>query len=170
MTISIASAADIPALNYLINSAYRGEAAKKGWTTEAYLLEGTRTDETALAALLKIPGSAMLICRNHEELVSGCVYLQKQVDTFYLGMLTVSPLLQGAGMGRLLLQTSEAHVKKEKGRTISITVISVRHELIAWYERRGYAKTGETRPFPVDPAIGMPSQHLEFVVMRKIIA
>jgi ribosomal protein S18 acetylase RimI-like enzyme len=168
MNISIAAAPDIPALNILINSAYRGDSSKKGWTTEADLLDGIRTDESSLAASISKEGAVILTCRN-ETTITGCVYLQKEPGTVYLGMLTVSPLLQASGIGRKLLQASEEYVKKEKFDTITMTVISVRHELIAWYERHGYTKTGETKPFPTDPAFGIPRQPLEFVVMKKIL-
>ena len=167
MNISIASIADVPVLNTLINSAYRGEGSKKGWTTEADLLDGIRTNEKTLVDLINQPGAAMLAARNEEAAITGCMYLQKQVDTFYLGMLTVSPHLQAAGIGGCLLNAAEAHVKKEGYHSISMTVISVRHELIAWYERHGYAKTGETKPFPTDPSFGIPKQPLEFIVMKK---
>jgi ribosomal protein S18 acetylase RimI-like enzyme len=169
MNISIATATDIPALNILINSAYRGEGAKKGWTTEADLLDGVRTNEKNLADLINKTGAAILTCHNETGIITGCVYLQKEPGTFYLGMLTVSPELQAAGIGRQLLQAAEAYVKKENGNNISMTVISVRYELIAWYERHGYAKTGETKPFPNDPAFGIPKQPLEFVVMKKML-
>jgi predicted N-acetyltransferase YhbS len=167
MTISEASAPDIPALNILINSAYRGESARKGWTTEADLLDGIRTDEPALAALLHQQGASMLVCRDKSGRIIGCVYLQKEPETFYLGMLTVDPGLQAAGIGSRLLHAAEEHVKSQQGNTISMTVISVRHELIAWYERKGYSQTGETKPFPDDPAFGIPRQPLMFVVMKK---
>jgi ribosomal protein S18 acetylase RimI-like enzyme len=167
MNISVATGADIPALNILINSAYRGESSKKGWTTEADLLGGVRTDETSLAVLLNKPGAVIFTSRNEEGIITGCVYLQKEPGTFYLGMLTVSPVLQANGIGRQLMKAAEEYVKKEKTDNISMTVISVRHELIAWYERNGYIKTGETKPFPTDPAFGIPKQPLEFVVMKK---
>lgn len=169
MTISIAVAADIPQLNILINGAYRGEAAKKGWTTEADLLDGVRTDETALAALLHKPGATLLCGKDEKNIIVGCVYLEKQGDTFYLGMLTVSPVMQGSGIGKLFLKAAEEFAKKEHAASITMTVISVRHELIAWYERHGYHSTGETKPFPTDPAFGIPRQPLEFIVMKKII-
>lgn len=169
MIISIAAAADITALNILINSAYRGEVSKKGWTTEADLLAGVRINEQYLLDLINKTGAAILVWRNEAGIISGCVYLQKEPGTFYLGMLTVSPPLQAAGIGRQLLQAAEAYVKKENGNNISMTVISVRHELIAWYERHGYAKTGETKPFPKDPAFGIPKQPLQFVVMKKML-
>ena len=169
MNISIATAADIPALNILINNAYRGEAAKKGCTTEANLLDGVRTSEQSLAELINREGSTVLTSRDEKGDITGCVYLQKEPGTCYLGMLTVSPLLQAADIGRQLLHAAESYARKENINNISMTVISVRHELIAWYERHGYIKTGETKPFPTDPAFGIPKQPLEFVVMKKNI-
>jgi N-acetylglutamate synthase-like GNAT family acetyltransferase len=169
MNISIATAADIPALNILINSAYRGEASKKGWTTEADLLDGVRTSEQSLAALINKEGATILTSRDGKGAITGCVYLQKEPTTCYLGMLTVSPLLQAAGIGLQLLQAGENYAREQHINNISMTVISLRHELIAWYEKHGYAKTGETVPFPTDPAFGIPKQPLEFVVMRKMI-
>ncbi len=167
MSISLAGLADIPALSLLVNSAYRGESAKKGWTSEADLLDGTRTDPAALKLLLERPGSLILVARAGNGQVNGCVHLEQQADSWYLGMLTVNPDLQGSGIGRQLLQAAEAYVKKEQGTSISMTVISVRHELIAWYEKYGYGKTGETKPFPDNPTFGIPKQPLEFVVMKK---
>jgi len=111
----------------------------------------------------------MLLYRNNERLLAGCVYLEQQPDTVYLGMLTVSPLLQAGGIGKQLLQAAEDFAKRNGVDNISMTVISVRHELIAWYERHGYAKTGETKPFPTDPAFGIPKQPLEFIAMKKMI-
>lgn len=163
----MATTADIPALNTLVNSAYRGESSKKGWTTEANILDGIRTDEKNLAELFSKPGATILLSRNETEQLTGCVYLQKEPSTYYLGMLTVSPHLQAGGIGRQLMLAAEEYVKKENISTITMTVISVRHELIAWYERNGYAKTGETKPFPTDPSFGIPKQPLEFVVMKK---
>jgi len=168
-TISIAGIPDISALNTLVNSAYRGEGSKQGWTTEADLLEGIRTSEKGLAGLINQPGASILLARNEAGIINGCVYLQKQSDTVYLGMLTVSPALQGAGIGKQLLKAAEAFAKNENIPSISMTVISVRSELIAWYERHGYARTGETKPFPTDPAFGIPKQPLEFVVMKKML-
>jgi ribosomal protein S18 acetylase RimI-like enzyme len=169
MNISIAAIDDVPSLVDLVNSAYRGEAAKKGWTTEADLLDGIRTDEPSLAGMLKKTGATMLICRNKAGSVAGCVYLEQQPGTVYLGMLTVSPLLQASGIGKQLLKAAEDFAKENGADNISMTVISVRHELIAWYERHGYTKTGETKPFPTGPAFGIPKQPLEFIVMKKMI-
>ena len=169
ITISIATKADVPALNELINSAYRGESSKKGWTTEADLLGGIRTNETILHDLIDKPGATLLVARNEEKNIVAGVYLQKETDSLYLGMLTVSPSLQAAGIGKQLLKAAEEFAAKENYHVISMTVISVRTELIAWYERHGYEKTGETKPFPTDPAFGIPKQPLEFVVMKKAL-
>ena len=169
MHISKATDADIPSMVTLINSAYRGESSKKGWTTEADLLGGIRTSEKSLQDTMNKPGAVILVNRNDNGDITACVYLQKEPGTFYLGMLTVSPLLQAGGIGGRLLNAAEAYVKEQNGNNITMTVISVRAELIAWYERHGYAKTGESKPFPTDPAFGIPKQPLEFVVMKKIL-
>ena len=169
MHISKATAADIPSMVTLINSAYRGESSKKGWTTEADLLGGIRTSEKSLQDTMNKPGAVILVNRNDNGDITACVYLQKEPGTFYLGMLTVSPLLQAGGIGGRLLNAAEAYVKEQNGNNITMTVISVRAELIAWYERHGYVKTGESKPFPTDPAFGIPKQPLEFVVMKKTL-
>jgi len=169
MHISKATDADIPSMVTLINSAYRGESSKKGWTTEADLLGGVRTSEKSLQDTMNKPGAVILVNRNDNGDITACVYLQKEPGTFYLGMLTVSPLLQAGGIGGRLLNAAEAYVKEQNGNNITMTVISVRAELIAWYERHGYVKTGESKPFPADPAFGIPKQPLEFVVMKKTL-
>jgi ribosomal protein S18 acetylase RimI-like enzyme len=161
---------NISELVQLVNSAYRGETSKRGWTTEADLLDGIRTDATALSKLINNEHGVMLVAKHANSEVIGCVSLQQQRDSIYLGMLTVSPLLQGAGIGKQLLKAAEEYAKKHNYGSITMTVISLRTELIAWYERHGYRTTGETRPFPSsDPAFGIPKADLEFVVMRKII-
>jgi ribosomal protein S18 acetylase RimI-like enzyme len=169
MKILPATINDITALSDLVNSAYRGESSKKGWTTEADLLGGIRTNEKSLAEMMNTPGAVILIYRNETNSITGCIYLQKQDAILYLGMLTVSPHLQNAGIGKQLLAAAAEYAKEKRCGSITMTVISVRQELIAWYERHGYYKTGETKPFPDDPSFGLPKQPLEFVVMEKII-
>ncbi|HTL09695.1 MAG TPA: GNAT family N-acetyltransferase, partial [Chitinophagaceae bacterium] len=146
-----------------------GEDAKKGWTTEADLLDGIRTDEDALQSLMQTPGAVMLTARDTENTIAGCVYLERQAGSFYLGMLTVSPLLQAGGIGKQLLYAAEDYVRQQGYNSITMSVISVRHELIAWYQRHGYAATGDTKPFPSSPAFGIPKQPLEFIVMKKTL-
>ena len=158
---------DVGALSLLVNGAYRGESSKKGWTTEADLLDGIRTDETALQKMIEAPGTIILKCTDESEQLLGCVYLQKKQSSLYLGMLTVAPELQAMGIGKKLLAAAEDQARAMECDTITITVIAVRHELIGWYERHGYRATGDTQPFPKDPSFGIPKQPLHFIVMEK---
>lgn len=160
---------DVPALVKLVNSAYRGESSKKGWTTETDLLSGIRTNEMALASIFQKTSDTILKCCDAYENIIGCVHLQHQDKKIYLGMLTVSPQLQAKGIGKLLLTASENYARENNFDSIIMTVISVREELIAWYERRGYISTGKTKPFPNDPNFGIPKQELKFIVMEKKI-
>jgi ribosomal protein S18 acetylase RimI-like enzyme len=166
----LATKDDIAALNILVNSAYRGESSKQGWTTEADLLDGIRTDENGLEKTLEKPNSWILKCLDELNQIVACVHLEKDETQLYLGMLTVSPTLQNKGIGKLLLQEAERFALKENCNSIYMTVITERKELIAWYEKHGYINTGITKPFPMnDPAFGLPKRPLEFVVLRKEI-
>lgn len=167
LVIAPATKEDIPALNRLVNSAYRGETSRKGWTTEADLLDGIRTDPEALEDMIGQPGAVILKCTDEKENLRGCVFLRKTDNQLYLGMLTVAPELQGGGIGKKLLEASEDYARRQGCQKIVMTVISVRDELIAWYERKGFRTTGEKSPFPNDPRFGIPKQELEFVVMEK---
>ena len=170
MPISISTQEDIPALVRLINSAYRGEESKKGWTTEAYVLDGDlRTDPPTLAKLIQAPGTVILKYENDKKEIEGCVFLQTRENRLYLGMLSVSPLLQAKGIGKELMNASHVYAREQGLTAVFMRVISLRHELIAWYERRGYYLTGETEPMPDDTRFGIPNQPLEFVIMEKKI-
>jgi ribosomal protein S18 acetylase RimI-like enzyme len=165
--LSIADDVDIPALNALINDAYRGEHSKKGWTTEADLLDGLRTDEQTLGNIMHEPTSFILKYMDKGE-IAACVHLRKDDGLLYLGMLTVSPELQGEGIGKKLLLAAETEARKLGYTSIYMTVLSVRKELIAWYVRHGYKDTGQRKPFDnKDPRFGIPKTPLEFVVLRK---
>ncbi|GAB3695169.1 GNAT family N-acetyltransferase [Spirosoma flavus] len=164
--ISPASEADIPALNVLVNSAYRGESSQRGWTSEGSLLGGIRTSEQSLQEMLQNPSATLLKYVADGQLL-GCVYLEEKNSDLYLGMLTVSPDAQTNGIGKKLMTVAEQIAREKQCQAIAITVISVRHELIAWYKRRGFQATGETAPFPNDERFGLPKQPLEFIVMKK---
>ena len=153
----------------LVNSAYRGESSRAGWTTEADLLDGIRTDEDSLLAMIENPHATVLVCKDEAGSLAGCVYLEQLGRSLYLGMLTVSPLLQAKGIGKQLLYTAEDFAHSKGCTTIQMTVISLRAELIAWYERHGYHQTGEREPFPTEERFGIPKQRLEFVVMKKAV-
>ena len=166
-TILPATEQDIPALNELVQSAYRGESSRRGWTTEADLLDGVRTDEAGLKAMLDNPRATILKYEDAGQLI-GCVYLETKGDSLYLGMLTVSPDAQAGGIGKQLMAAAEQVARDRNCRAMTMTVIPQRHELIAFYERRGYRPTGETEPFPMDdPRFGLPKQPLSFIVMEK---
>jgi N-acetylglutamate synthase-like GNAT family acetyltransferase len=167
MSIRTATSNDIPALDVLVNSAYRGDSSRQGWTTEADFLDGIRTDADSLQEMMQQPGTVILVLENENGVVEACVYLKKENDKMYLGMLTVSPVLQGKGTGKVLLRAAEQYAQEQGCIAVTMTVISIRHELIAWYERHGYHNTGETKPFPTDVKFGIPKQPLEFIVMEK---
>src|SRR5665213_1666485 len=166
MRIEEASLSDVSQMNELINRAYRGEESKKGWTTEADLLSGIRTNEDALSELLTKPGAAFLKCTSEENMLQGCVYLEKQNNKMYLGMLSVLPDEQAKGIGKKLLSEAEKYATDKQCSLIEITVISVRDELIVWYEKQGYVRTGDTKPFPTDNKFGIPRMPLRFIVMH----
>ncbi len=160
---------DAPALDKLVNSAYRGDSSRLGWTTEADILDGTRTDAAAIAELIKTAGTILLKYVEENEIL-GCVELRIEDGKLYLGMLTVRPHLQGKGIGKKLLNAAEEKAKEQKCTSIFMTVISVRTELIEWYVRHGYKLTGERKPFAFnDPRFGQPKMKLEFVVLEKPI-
>ena len=153
-----------------MNSAYRGEDSKKGWTSEADLLQGElRTNAETLNRLMQTPGAIFLKYADNADSIEGCVFLQKLEDKLYLGMLSVSPEIQAKGIGKQLMAEAEKYARKQNCSTIFMKVISVRDELVAWYERKGYHKTGRTEPFPRDDRFGVPTQTLEFVIMEKTI-
>ncbi len=169
--ICIATENDIPALTQLMNSAYRGESSKKGWTTEANLIAGeVRTDENNLRDVVRKPGSVILKYTNDKNQLTGCVNLQKHGDRLYLGMFSVSPEEQGGGIGKKILMAAEQHAMNEGCRSIYMQVISLRDELIKWYERHGYKDTGERRPFPEDGLTGKHLKPLEFMVLEKFLS
>lgn len=155
---------DVAALHPLIERAYRGDTAKAGWTHEADLLFDARTSADELTALIADPDRIVLLAHRDGALV-GCVQVARAGDDLaYLGMLTVEPTLQASGLGRRLLAAAEAEsIARFDARRMEMTVIRRRAELVAWYARRGYVPTGETRPFPVDP----PRPELDFVVLEK---
>jgi ribosomal protein S18 acetylase RimI-like enzyme len=166
MKIRPATPADIPALNALVNSAYRGESSRKGWTTEADLLDGIRTSEDSLRKMIEKSGAVILLLEEHES-VDACVYLEQQGDRLYLGMLTVKPELQGSGLGAMLMKAAEERAIMLGCQAIQMTVITERESLIDYYKRKGYVDTGERKPFPNDPSFGIPKMPLQFLVMEK---
>jgi ribosomal protein S18 acetylase RimI-like enzyme len=166
--ISFATAVDVVAVKYLVNRAYRGESSRQGWTTEANLISGDiRTNEETLQLILKQEGSVILVYKDQQQQITGCVNLQKQVNRIYLGMFGVSPQSQGTGIGKKILLAAEEYALHVNCRSIYMSVISVRTELIDWYKRHGYGETGERKPFQEDGITGKHLQPLEFMILEK---
>lgn len=162
LVIAPASSAEAPALKGLLEAAYRGDSARQGWNHEADILDDERIGREELDALLADPAVTILTARDGDTLI-GCVAVTRKDETLgYLGMLCVLPTLQSGGLGRRLLDAAEDLARAEGNAAMEMTVIDSRASLIAWYERRGYAFTGERRPFPVlrDPPV-------TFVVLEK---
>ena len=166
MKIRKASLTDVSSLNRLVNSADRGDTSRRGWTTEADLLDGIRTSETSLRTMVENPDAEILVMEEEGDLVA-CVYLEKKGRVLYLGMLTVSPAMQAKGIGAMLMKAAEENAKQRDCSRIQMTVITARQSLIEYYERKGFHDTGERAPFPDDPAFGIPRRPLEFMVMEK---
>jgi len=169
MPITKATPADAAELTVLINSAYRGASSQQGWTSEAHLLDGIRIDESTMLEYLRAGDTTILKYTNEEGSILACVYLEiRDGNRLYLGMLTVSPTLQANGIGRQLLHEAEIWATKLGCPHIFMTVITTRHELIAWYQRRGYRNTGKTQPFPTDTKFGViKNDPIELVVLEK---
>ena len=173
LAIRSAILADVPALVALVTSAYRGDASRAGWTTEAELLDGQRTDEAEVRGLVEDAAGAILLAERGGALVACCHVKRDANGEGYFGMFSVSPTLQGGGVGRVVLEAAERTLAERFGCTVcAMTVIEQRDELIAWYERRGYRRTGEIKPFPYgDERFGIPRRpDLRFVVLAKTLA
>ncbi|MFI0906254.1 GNAT family N-acetyltransferase [Streptomyces sioyaensis] len=169
LTFRTALDADVPGLVELIESAYRGDASRAGWTTEADLLAGQRTDPEGVTAVVRKADGRLLIAERDGELIA-CCQLEHRGDHAYFGMFAVRPELQGGGLGKVIIAEAERTARETWGaREMRMTVIRQRDELIAWYERRGYRRTGQLTPFPYgDERFGIPQRpDLEFELLVK---
>ncbi|MFZ6689781.1 GNAT family N-acetyltransferase [Undibacterium sp. SXout11W] len=161
---------DAEVIAQLVNSAYRGDTSRQGWTTEADLLRGSRIYAAEVLELIAANDSVILLCLQEQEII-GCVHLQRSDAAAYLGMFVVRPTLQGNGIGKHFMQIAEQHAHQLWSiNKIWMTVISVREELIAYYQRRGYVRTGRYKPFPKDNGKEqMLVDDLQFEEMEKVL-
>ena len=166
--IAIATEADIAFITRLLNISYRGEASKQGWTTEAELISGdTRANDNMIQQLMEQTGSVFLKYTNDEKQIVGCVNLQQHEQKIYLGMFSVTPHLQGAGIGKQILKAAEEYAGQLACTAIYMSVISLRTELISWYLRYGYIDTDKRIPFKEDGITGRHLKQLEFIMLEK---
>jgi ribosomal protein S18 acetylase RimI-like enzyme len=168
--LQLATDMDLPAIVAIMNAAFRGTDGGRGWSTEAGYITGERTNESLLSE--EIAGGAQYLVAKNDltSALDGCVSLQAvSPEKWYLGSLTVGPALQNTGFGRKLLGAAEEYASMHGARIIEMTVVNVRDALISWYERRGYRRSGETRPFPYgDNRYGTPMRSdLQFVVLER---
>ncbi|HEX5637758.1 MAG TPA: GNAT family N-acetyltransferase [Gammaproteobacteria bacterium] len=162
---------DVNDIVELVQSAYRGDSSRNGWTTEADFLDGTRTDTQEVSDIILAADNVILLAVNHGQLLAS-VHIQKQNDAAYLGMFAVHPTMQNAGIGKALLTEAENMARHLwQSRRMQMTVITIRHELIAWYERRAYLRTGINKPFPYGIArYGLPKRDdLVLEVLEKTL-
>ncbi len=162
----------MPSLQTLIHSAYRGDSGRAGWTHEADLLEGDRIDDAMIRGELADPATTVFVTEDSDGPLGCCVVTDRGDGTAYFGTFAVRPTAQGGGVGDALLRHAEAHAAAAGAARMEMTVVAQRVDLIAWYERRGYTRTGETRPFPYgDERFGRPQRDdLEFVVLAKALS
>lgn len=169
MKFRFATLDDVPALVDLVESAYRGEISRKGWTTEADMLAGRRTGPDDIEACIGNPQGGILVLEE-DGVILACANVAIEDGAGYFGMFSVTPALQGAGIGKRLLDEAERIVRDEWKRPLMrMTVIDIRDELIAFYGRRGYVRTGIKKPFPYgDERFGIPLRDdLQFEILQK---
>jgi len=166
-----ATQADADAIVALVESAYRGDASRVGWTTEADFLDGRRTGPDDVLAQIARPRSRILLAERGSELLA-CAHVAEENGAGYFGMFSVRPGLQNGGIGKAVLAEAERIAREEwELPSMRMTVIDIRDELVAWYERRGYRRTGITKPFPYgDARFGIPKRDdLRFEILEKML-
>lgn len=158
---------DIPTITSLLNRSYRGDSSRVGWTTEANLLSGKRIDETGLLSILNAPDSLIMIAQS-DDIITATIHVHREGDTVHFGLFAVEPTLQSKGVGKALLAYAESEAVKRWGvRTAIMEVITHRSELIAYYERRGYVRTGEMIAFPESALWSQLADNLVLEVLKK---
>jgi ribosomal protein S18 acetylase RimI-like enzyme len=190
VVLRAAEAADAPAIHELVEAAYRGAGGASGWTTEAHLLDGTRTTEAEILANVADPASVVLVAVSGEGAragaapreapdgtpaiapgrVLGTVHLRRTEDHAELGMFAVSPLAQSRGIGSTLVRAADDLVRERWGLTrLRLTVVGQRQDLIDWYQRLGFAPTGEVEPFPGGATSTPLVDHIEMRVLERTL-
>ena len=169
--ITLADASDVAAIKMLLDRASRGESSRRGWTTEADLIDGdVRADEASVREAFELDGSVFLKYVDESGELIGCANLARHDDRIYFGMFSVKPDRQTGGIGTQIMQGAEEYASSVGCRAMYMTVISARDDLLRWYERRGYRDTGERVPFAEDGIHGRHLRELEFAVLEKAMS
>jgi GNAT superfamily N-acetyltransferase len=169
LTFRFAERVDATAIAALIESGYRGDESRRGWTTEADLLDGDRTSVAEIEAYIADPNARFVMAFDGASLV-GCALIKSETGEGYFGMFAVRPARQGGGHGKQILGHAEQKIRDLWSCTrVAMTVINLREDLVAYYERRGYKRTG-TKPFPFDREPGAKRTDFHFVVLTKDLA
>jgi ribosomal protein S18 acetylase RimI-like enzyme len=173
MRSEIAAATDAASLADLVNAAYRGTKGRRGWTHEAELIAGGRATAKDVAAMIADRATTVLVRRSPSPpALIGCIAVEMNgAHRCTISMLAVAPELQAGGLGRSLLADAEEFAAGQGATIAKMTVVQQRESLIAWYERRGYRRTGALQAFPYgDDSVGTPLRDdLRFVVLEKTL-
>ncbi len=164
-----ATTADVEAIAKLVNNAYRPNSGVSGWTHESDIVAGDRIDIPQIIEILSKKDSVVIAGLNDETVVA-CVHVEKNNRSSYIGMLAVDPILQGVGAGKNMLAYAEKYARDNfNPEKFVMAVVSARHELISFYQRRGYQKTGEAMEYPLDAGVGQPKlENLKVVMLEKL--
>jgi len=162
-----ATLADVPRVAALIEIAYRGEVAATGWTNEAAILKGLRSSPREVERLVRAADSRFVLALGGDVL-AGSALIKRHGDGAYFGMFAIDPSRQQQGLGKVIMAQCETAARELwAARYLRLSVISLRHELIGWYERRGFVRTGEHEPFPFNEAPGALRTDFDLVVLQK---
>ena len=161
---------DAEAITKLVNDAYRPTAAERGWTDESALVSGDRTSANQVKEAIARKNSVVLLSLLGEEVVA-CVHVEQVRGDAHIGMLSVSPQLQGAGIGKEILEYAENYAEQQfRAEKFVMLVVSLRSELLAFYRRRGYEPTGEVMDYPHSAGVGVPKRNdLKIQVLEKAV-
>lgn len=154
-TLHIAKKSDSVEIASLVNRAYRPASTDFGWTHEARLVAGYRICPEQVEELLN--GDSTVLVLLQEEHIVSCVNVLVKDSVAYIGMLATEPRLQASGLGKTMMAHAESFAMEVFGVSkFKMSVLSARSELIAFYERRGYVRTGEMQDYPVSENVGQP--------------
>ena len=169
LSYRLANLDDLAHIEKLVNAAYRGETSRLGWTTEADLLDGQRTDKDALHDIISTTDNIIILCHKANQII-GTVHLHCKQETCHFGMFTIHPSSQGLGIGKQFISYAEKYARNKLDCShMMMTVIDLRKELLQWYERRGYINTGRRAGFPYgDERFGIPRRDdLQLTILKK---